>query len=97
MIPHERTSLYSRILSIKQLMFVDEFSSGPEQRSEAWYARRDQMVTASDFGKVLKSEAYGGTRVRPTPSIVGVGRITRRAPHFLPQCLISLQCPHHRR
>ena len=29
----------------------------PEQRSEAWYARRDQMVTASDFGKAFKSEA----------------------------------------
>lgn len=29
----------------------------PEQRSDAWYARRDQMVTASDFGKALKSEA----------------------------------------
>lgn len=28
----------------------------PEQRSPEWYAQRDRMITASDFGKALKSE-----------------------------------------
>ena len=29
----------------------------PEQRSDSWYVRREEMITASDFGKALKSDA----------------------------------------
>ena len=29
----------------------------PEQRTDAWYMRREEMITASDFGHALKSDA----------------------------------------
>ena len=47
-----RLSYDTRVSMVETLRNVPQ----PEQRSPEWYAQRDQMITASDFGKALKSE-----------------------------------------
>ena len=49
----EKLSTDRRIHIVAHLRKIDQ----PEQRSEEWYARREEMITASDFGKALKSDA----------------------------------------
>lgn len=38
----------------------------PEQRSEAWYAKRDRMITASNFGQAVKTPAARATFAKTT-------------------------------
>ena len=47
-----RLSYKTRVTMLETLRNLPQ----PEQRSPEWYAQRDRMITASDFGKALKSE-----------------------------------------
>jgi hypothetical protein len=48
---HQRLTADERVRQVKRLRDVVQ----PEQRSEAWYMQRERMITASDFGGMLKT------------------------------------------
>jgi chemotaxis protein histidine kinase CheA len=47
----QRLTADERVRQVKRLRDVVQ----PEQRSEAWYMQRERMITASDFGGMLKT------------------------------------------